>query len=220
MNTSTNETNVKIGGAFADGLTLVRVVLTPIVMIIIIMGWPNTSWAIFASVLFLIAALTDIFDDMTGGSETSKARQFGWFDDIADTVLVVGTLAALIYAYYKMGALSWVFAVPALLIIFRDILIGLFKGFELSKNGWPETRFGTIKNGIIMLAVCLLLGAPWLQVWIDSFRISPENIEQVYGVPTPLVWYAGLLFLWVGATLSLFTGFLLFTDKASAANDS
>lgn len=219
MNTSTNETDVKIGGAFADGLTLARAVLTPIVMVIVIMGWPETQWAVLASVLFIIAALTDIFDDLTGGSETSKARQFGWFDDIADTVLVVGTLIALLVAYNKIGSLTWLFAVPALIIILRDVAIGLFKGFELSKNGWPETRFGTIKNAIIMLAVCLLLGAPWLQTWIDSFRVTPDNIQQVYGAPTPLIWYAGLTLLWIGALLSLITGYLLFTRKNSAAND-
>jgi len=52
------------------------------------------SLTLLASTLFAIAAFTDIFDDFLGGNERSIHRRFGYLDDIADTVLVVGTLAA------------------------------------------------------------------------------------------------------------------------------
>ena len=88
MNTSTNNDNSSPGGAFADGLTLVRFLLTPIVMLVILNGWPSNQMAIMASILFVIAAFTDIFDDLTGGAETARGRKLGWFDDIADTCLL------------------------------------------------------------------------------------------------------------------------------------
>jgi len=225
MNTSTNNEDTqtqpaKIGGAFADGLTLVRLVLTPIIMAVIILGWPENRMAILASALFLIAALTDIFDDYFGGSQNSINRQFGWFDDIADLILVLGTLAAMLFVVYKQGLFGWAFAIPAIVIILREIIVGLVKGYDLTKTGWPETRLGTLKNGLIMFATCLLLASPWLTSWIDSFRVTEENILQVYGSNSAYVWMAGQVLLWVGAVLSLFTGFQLLTQKKSLSNDT
>jgi len=97
MTISTNKTDEEestaAGGAIADALTLIRLVLTPIIMIIIIKGWPDLNMAILASFLFIIAAFTDFLDDYFGGTENAPNRKFGWFDDIADIVLVVGTQA-------------------------------------------------------------------------------------------------------------------------------
>jgi len=110
-----------MGGAFADGLTLIRILLTPAIMFLIIKFWPITSMAALASMLFLIAALTDIFDDYFGGTEFSVYRKFGHLDDVADTILCTGTLAALLFVTQRAGFLAWPFAVPALIIIAREI---------------------------------------------------------------------------------------------------
>ena len=97
MTISTNKTgetsSTATGGALADALTLIRLVLTPIIMMVIIKGWPNLDMAVLASVLFIVAALTDFFDDYFGGTEMAVHRKFGWFDDIADILLVIGTLS-------------------------------------------------------------------------------------------------------------------------------
>lgn len=216
MNTSTNEKPVKPGGAFADGLTLVRFVMTPIIMLVIIKGWPSLDMAVLASVLFLVAALTDIFDDMIGGGEGSADRALGWFDDIADTVLITGTLAALLYTLFSSGFLTWVFAVPAIVIILRDVLVGLLKGRNFRKHGWPETQFGSVKTFVSMLAICVFVAAPWLSNWIGSFGATEDMM--VYSAPW--VGQAGLALLWLAALLSLVTGFQLLTGRSKAANDA
>ena len=171
MTISTNKTgetgSTATGGALADALTLIRLVLTPIIMMVIIKGWPNLDMAVLASVLFIVAALTDFFDDYFGGTEMAVHRKFGWFDDIADILLVIGTLAAMLYVTHKNGLLAWTFAIPAGVIIIREILVGLVKGYEMTKTGWPETKFGDLKNGLVMLGTCLLVASPWLTTWID-----------------------------------------------------
>ncbi len=221
MNTSTNDNEMKrAGGAFADGLTLIRLLLTPVIMFLVIAkGWPDTNTALLAFIIFAIAALTDFFDDVTGGAETSRFRKFGWFDDIADTVLMTGTLAAILYVVMTKGSLNWLLAVPAGIIIFREIIVGLVKGFELSRHGWPETRLGNLKTATIMLAVCLLLAAPWLSVWLETIMSNDENVMDVYGRTTNQVWNIGLGLLWFGALLSLLTGLSLLTQKNLPAND-
>jgi len=64
------------GGMIADGLTVIRALITPIIMVIIVKGWPLPGYALLASIVFIGAALTDIFDDYFGGAETAIHRKF------------------------------------------------------------------------------------------------------------------------------------------------
>lgn len=244
------------GGAFADGLTLIRALLTPVVMYLIIAkGWPSQNIAILVSVLFAVAALTDFFDDVTGGAENSVYRKFGWFDDIADTVLMIGTLAAMVWVFMSAGApnivalndsikisnpgVSMLFLVPVGIIIAREIIVGLVKGFELSKSRMYETGLGNLKTAMIMLGTCILLASPWLSPWLTSIFSkggdvpkgpvdlsdpglldkSDPSVFDAYANMWGLVWNTGLVILWIGAILSVITGLALLSGKSGAAND-
>ena len=220
MNTSTNENEIidtaqEAGGAFADGLTLIRVLLTPVVMFVIIkMGWPDVMTAVLASALFIIAALTDILDDVMGGAKTSAHRRFGWFDDIADLVLIIGTLLALAYVINRAGLMGWAFAIPAGVLIGREVVIGLVKGYQFSKNGWPSTKWTWLKNALTFTAVCALLASPWLTGWYDSVTATDATLIETYGSNSAGVWIAAQVLLWVAAVFSVMTGLsLLRTSK-------
>lgn len=249
MSSSMNESENHIqrsGGAFADGLTLVRVLLTPVVMYLIIAkGWPAVNTAILVSILFAIAALTDLFDDFTGGAENSIYRKFGWFDDIADTVLMVGTLAAMVWVIMSSkdpsvadsgSRLTMFFMIAVAIIIAREIIVGLVKGFELSRSRLYETGLGNLKTAMIMLGTCILLASPWLTPWVTSIfskggdvakgpvdlanpALSDPSIFDAYISTSGLVWTTGLVVLWIGAILSLITGIAVLTGKSGAAND-
>lgn len=223
MTTSTNKVDenqtTATSGAIADALTLVRVVLVPVIMFLIIKGWPNLDMAVLASSLFIVAALTDFFDDYFGGTEKAVHRKFGWFDDIADILLVIGTLAAMLYVTHKNGFLAWTFAIPAGVIILREGLVGLLKGYQMTKTDWPETRFGDLKNGLIMLGTCLLLASPWLTTWIDRLLAGSDNAMDIYGSTSPYVWLIGEGILWIAAIISIITGIKLLTTKV-VANDA
>jgi len=215
MNTSMNEnetidTAKAAGGAFADGLTLIRVLLTPIVMFVIIkMGWPDVMTAVLASVLFIIAALTDILDDIIGGAKTSAHRRFGWFDDIADLVLITGTLCALAYVIHRAGLMGWAFAVPAAVLIGREVIIGLVKGYQFSKEGWPSTKWTWLKTALTFTAVCALLASPWLTGWYDSLTATDATLIETYGSNSATIWIAAQCLLWVAAVISVVTGLAL-----------
>jgi len=216
-----------VGGAFADALTWLRILIMPLVAFLIWKGWQpvdaggiDLGLTLLASVLFAIGALTDIFDDFLGGNERSIYRRFGYLDDIADTVLVVGTLSALIFVVNRAGIMSWVFLVPAAVLIGREILVGLFKGFELSRYYFPDTLLSNLKSGLSMLATCLLLASPWLQLWIDRMMAGEDKIAEVFATSSPGVWIAGQVILWIAAVLSVITGIGLFRTDVSAANDA
>ena len=210
---------------FADALTLLRAILTPVIMAVIILGWQATrdpgdyevfqrmlGASILASVLFGVAALSDAFDDLLGGPETAGFRRFGWFDDIADMILVVGTLIALLIATHNVGALGLGLIIPAAVIIAREVLVALVKGYEFARAGLPSTTWGTIKNALAMVSTLLLVASPWLTNWIDKMRAGDDPMA-VFGSTSAYVWNAGLFGLWATAILSVVTAVMMFTRK-------
>ena len=213
------------GGAFADALTWLRILIMPLVAFLIWKGWQpveaggiDIGLTLLASALFAIGALTDIFDDFLGGNERSVYRRFGFLDDVADTVLVTGTLMALIFVVHRAGLMTWVFLVPAVMLIGREIIVGLFKGFELSRYYFPDTLLSNFKSGLSMLATCLLLASPWLQAWIDRMFAGTDKVAEVFASSSPLVWIVGMAILWVAAFLSIITAVSLFRTDVSIAN--
>ena len=216
-----------VGGAFADALTWLRILIMPLVVFLIWKGWQpveaggiDIGLTLLASALFAIGALTDIFDDFLGGNERSVHRHFGYLDDVADTVLVVGTLLALLFVVHRAGLMSWVFLVPAVILIGREVFVGLFKGFELSRYYFPDTLLSNLKSGLSMLATCLLLASPWLQSWIDRMTAGTDKVAEVFATSSPFVWIVGMVILWVAAILSIVTAVGLFRTDFTAANDA
>lgn len=228
MNSDDNIDNPKAaGGAFADALTWLRMLLMPLVAFLIWKGWQpveqggiDMSLTLLASALFVVAALTDVFDDFLGGGERSVHRRFGYLDDVADTVLVVGTLVALLFVVHRAGYMSWTFLVPAVILIGRELIVGLFKGFELARFIVPDTLLSNLKSGLSMLGTCLLLASPWLQVWVDRARAGTDKVEETFATASPAVWVTGEICIWVAAALSIVTAIALFRTDFSAANDA
>lgn len=223
----TLNSKAEAGGVLADALTWSRMLLMPIVVFLIWKGWQpvdqggiNLGLTVLASALFLIAALTDIVDDYLGGNERSVHRRYGYLDDIADNILIMGTLAALLYVIARADMLSWIFAIPAIVIIAREVIVCMFRGYELSRYIVPDSKMTNAKSGLSMFATCLLLASPWLQGWLDQLRASPDNVAEVFATTSPWVWMVGQGLLWVAATLSVISAVILFkTPLDNSAED-
>ena len=213
MTISTNKTgeanSTQTGGAIADALTLMRFVLTPIIMFVIIKVWPDLNMAILATFLLIFAAMIDLFDDYFGGAETAIHRKLGWFDDIADIILVIGTLLAMSWVIYHAGLMNWMITVPIILFIGKEVLIGLLKGFELSNLNPIEDRLATAKNALSMLAVSVLIASPWLTTWLDGQRAA-DDPYAVYNEASPIFWLIGTGLLWIAALIGLIHAVRLF----------
>lgn len=206
-----------LGGAFADGLTLVRLLVTPVIMTLILWQWPDPQIAILASVLFIVAAITDIFDDWFGGASRSLTRRYGYLDDIADTVLIVGALTALAIVLFRGGLMHWAFAVPVVILIGREMLVGLLKGFELSRHGWPDNVISNTKTAFAMLGTTLLVGSPWLTQLLDRIRAGDDRVMEVYSAGSPAIWIIGQACLWIAAVFSLISAYKILTFKRDIA---
>ena len=199
------------GGAFADALTLLRIILTPAIMALIVWRWPDVQISILATALLIIAAVTDILDDIFGGSARNAVRRYGYLDDAADTILMVGVLIAIGFVLWQNDILGWGFALPASFLIGRELLVGLVKGYQLSRFGWPDNPLSNAKGAFAILAICLLVGSPWLTQLLDRLRSGTDKMMEVYSAASPWVWITGQVCLWIAAIFSLLSGYRILT---------
>ena len=240
MTTSMNDNEIEanqsagaIKGAFADTLTLIRICLTPVVMFVILKAWSakpgdfggfvslDLELVLLASILFVTAALTDILDNLVGGRSNACMRKLGWFDDIADSLLISGTLLSLVWVVGKADLLHWSFAAPVLILVLRDVIVGIIKSYKFAKHKYQETRVGDLKSALAMLAVCILVAAPWLSNLLDGFLASrTDDISQLYNSAITLVWDIGLVVLWIAAILSIYTGKKLLSTKTATLEET
>ncbi|MGB6230625.1 MAG: CDP-alcohol phosphatidyltransferase family protein [Litorimonas sp.] len=224
MTTSTNEpgsdgntlTPDQAGGAFSDALTFARIVITPIIMALILWRWPETQIALLATVLLIVAGLTDIFDDYFGGASRSAVRRYGYLDDAADTILFVGVLIALSVVLLLNGLFAWTFAVPALILVGRELFIAATKGGALRRFGWADNIWSSLKSFFAIAGTATLVASPWLTAWLDDARAGTDKAVDVYGTGSPTVWIVGQTMLWLAALFSLVSAVRILRHDFSA----
>lgn len=224
------------GAALADGLTLVRLFLGPLVALVIIFGlrymktgeglpdlpYRDFGFAVLATVLFSLGALTDLLDDVLGGAQKAGGRMFGWFDDAADAVLIGAALLALMYIGNKSVTLSPIFLGLAVIYVARDLLVGIFKGFDFSKTGVPQSKFGDWKNALAMVGTGLLIATPWLGTIAERLmaRTTTDDLAQTWMTSGAIIETAGLICLGLAVILSLITAFDYFTGTPVNADEA
>jgi cardiolipin synthase len=168
-------------------LTLSRIAAIPVLVLLVAIGAPVTDF--LASLLFLIAAITDYLDGRLA-RELLILSDFGrMLDPIADKLLIGATLMALV----GFGHLPGWGIYPAIVIMLREILVsGLREYLAETRVGMPVTKLAKWKTAAQMLALgLLLLGGPGARVIGLGFL--------------PMAWIGGTL-LWLAAALTLITG--------------
>lgn len=179
-----------------NALTVSRIILIPVFIVGILslqFGWnsPLASVTVLAP-LFVLASFTDWLDGYLA-RRWSVVTGFGrMIDPIADKLLVAGCLIA--FMIVAQG--SWLILVPALAIIFRDILVsGAREHAALTGRVMPPTNLAKWKTAFELLAIAALIS--WLLArqaqWIDLGEVAR---------------FAGLILLWLAAILSVYTGSL------------
>jgi len=150
----------------ANRLTMLRVVLAAAVFGALMA--PGPSWHGAALVMFLAAIVTDWLDGYYA-RRTNTVSPFGKIaDPIADKILVLGTLLALI-RHKELDIPMW----AVFLILMRELLIGGMRMLAAAQGkSIAAERTGKIKTVVQCIAVLLMvavvvlrdrgLAAPWL----------------------------------------------------------
>ena len=174
-------------------LTLLRIILSPLFMIFF--NLQNPYWRIFGFAVYILAALTDLFDG-------HYARKYGivtgfgkFMDPLADKILVTSALIALVGLGY---ARAWM----VVLIVGREFYVtgirslAAYKGAVIAPSTWAKA-----KTVLQMSAITFIL----LMVTIDTVFVSSSNPARLLlNFNRQLVYDIAL-----GATtlITLYTGF-------------
>ena len=129
-------------------LTLLRIVLIPVFMVVLYLGFPGATWVALA--IFIIASLTDLLDGKIA-RKYNMVTDFGKFaDPLADKMLV--TAAMLWFVEYGQMA-AWML----LIVICREFAVSGLRMIASDKGrviaaGWS----GKVKTASTMVCIVVM----------------------------------------------------------------
>jgi len=137
--------------SFADQLTVARIAATPFVLALLVWSFPNHYY--YATVLFGLAMITDWFDGRVARSSGRSSALGTLLDPIADKVLVLSTMIALVeYGIFP----GWLVA----LIVAREFLVS-------------GLRLAAIERGVVMQARDL----GKLKTWSQAIAVGLGGLQ-------------------------------------------
>ena len=160
----------------ANMLTAFRLLVAPVFIYMII--FHRISW--WTSLVGFLAAASDYFDGIVArrhGTTTSGA----FLDPLADKVIVLGSLYALVIA--RPQGLHG-FIAPAILITLREIWMSVY-------------RARMAQRGVSIPASQLAKWKTFVQDWAIAFCVLPIFAHHSW---------IGITTIWVAAVMTLFTG--------------
>lgn len=146
-------------------LAIIRLVLTPVAMALILVGPDDVGVRIAATIVFVVAALTDFADGYLARRWQLTSTLGAFLDTVADKVLVTGALVALV----EVGTVATWFA---FIIIAREIAImGLRSIAALDQSTVPPSVWGKSKAALQFTAISFAILRP-------DIVIGPWRLDQ------------------------------------------
>ncbi len=148
---------------FPTILTLSRIGVIPLIVFCYFL--PFKLAHLTATILFLLAALTDWLDGYLARSWSQSTRLGAFLDPVADKLLVAVILVMLV-SELRLSSLF----IPAAIIICREIAISALREWmaEMGKRTTVAvSQIAKVKTGFQMTALAILLGfAPGVHEWV------------------------------------------------------
>jgi CDP-diacylglycerol--glycerol-3-phosphate 3-phosphatidyltransferase len=155
-------------------LSLLRVFLIPVLVVLFFL--PIESAALWATVVFVVAAVTDWLDGYLA-RKWNQTSAFGAFiDPVADKLIVV---VALIMVLFKSPV--WYVLIPVILIIARELTVSALREWmaELGQRNLVKvSQMGKWKTTFQMIAIsCLifykpLFGLPIFEIGVGLLYVA------------------------------------------------
>ena len=163
----------------------------------------------WAAALFIVAALTDLFDGMAARAFDAHSKFGRLIDPIADKALVGLPLIAIsIVAAREAWPLWWVIALSTAVIVLRDITMTMIRFAAKDGEGVRVSQLAKWKTAIELVAVAigiLLMAAPAI------IRTAGLDDGFVVSDAMTLGWIGVLA---IAALLSAYTAFQYLTAKS------
>ena len=149
----------------ANYLTVSRIFAVP--MIVVLLYFPSKATTILATVLFMLASLTDLLDGLVA-RRSGRVTTLGKFlDPLADKVLICSVLIMLVQ-------LGWVPAWIAIVILCRELAVTGMRAVAAEKGDViAADRFGKLKTVLQSFAlVPLLLHYPYFGLNVEGIGMG------------------------------------------------
>ena len=170
----------------ANLMTTFRLLVAPLFIYLVIVH--RISW--WTSLVGFLAAASDYFDGIVARRH-GPTRSGAFLDPLADKIIVLGSLYALVVAR-PHGLKS--FIIPAILITLREIWMSVY-------------RSRAAKRGISIPASKLAKWKTFIQDWAIAFCVLPVTAHHAY---------LGVVTIWIAVVLTLFTGWQYYVQGKGA----
>ncbi|GAA5142964.1 CDP-diacylglycerol--glycerol-3-phosphate 3-phosphatidyltransferase [Thalassotalea piscium] len=176
-------------------ITLFRIILIPVFIIVFYLP---ISWSHFgAFAVFWVAAVSDALDGYLA-RKLNQSSSFGAFiDPVADKLMVAAALIMIVEDYQ-----SWWIAIPAMIMISREIFISALREFMSSRDKRDLVAVSTLgkyKTAAQMLGIMGLIWQPTYDIPLILFEF-----------PQQILMFAAYGFYFIATILSFWTMLIYF----------
>ncbi len=169
-------------------LTIGRIIIVPFFVFAFYL--PGFYGDLIAFALFIVASFTDFLDGLLARMFKEESKLGELLDPIADKIIVATALILLVMD----GTIRNYEVIAAIIILTREILIsGLREFLAKGKIKLPVSSLAKLKTVLQMVSIALLLSGETGNKIIDFQDYNAQTI--------------GIIFLWLSAALTLFTGY-------------
>jgi CDP-diacylglycerol--glycerol-3-phosphate 3-phosphatidyltransferase len=155
-------------------LTVMRILMVPVLLAALLHGTPNGD--LLAAIVFALASATDFLDGYLARSRNLVTTFGKVMDPLADKLLVIGALLALV-SQDRLAA--WV----AMVIIARELLVTAMRS-AAGQQGVivPAGTFGKIKTVFQILAILALISFRSGPLWVDLLVLLTVALTVASGI--------------------------------------
>ena len=169
-------------------LTIGRIILVPVFVITFYI--PGFLGDLIPFFIFVLASFTDFLDGVLARFYKEESKLGELLDPIADKIIVSAALVLLV----MNDIIENYEVIAAIIILTREILIsGLREFLAKSQVSMPVTGLAKFKTFIQMFAIAILL--------------TGESGNRVINFEDYNAHTIGIVFLWLSAFLTLYTGY-------------
>jgi CDP-diacylglycerol--glycerol-3-phosphate 3-phosphatidyltransferase len=183
----------------ANRLTLARIALVPV--LVLFMYLDNFWTRIFALFIFIIAALTDLFDGRVARRQKTITTLGIFLDPLADKLLISAALISFV-GLKELHIPAWM----VILIISREFIITGLRSLAASKSIIiAASKQGKFKTTSQITAIITLLLILIVNSSLHHHGIHPENLLHASGTRYALGWMLVKMPFWMMFIATLFT---------------
>ena len=169
-------------------LTIGRIIIVPVFVFAYYL--PGFYGDVIPFALFVLASFTDFLDGLLARMYKEESKLGELLDPIADKIIVATALILLVMD----GTIKNYEVIAAIIILTREILIsGLREFLAKGKINLPVSSLAKAKTFLQMIAISVLLTG---ETGNKIINFQDYNAQTI-----------GIIFLWLSAFLTLFTGY-------------